>query len=375
MPAVVARKDREGWRLQGSWPDAEVANRFLAHLVARAFSSATIRAYAYDLVNFGRFCVERGVCIPDAAPTDFFDYLEWQSGLRPARGERVVRLAARRPAPATMNRRIAAVRALFEFAVLAGVRPDSPVPSPRRSSGLRARRRGLLGHVPARHPRRGGRLVQQPRLLPESLEPAEVDAFLADLSTHRDRAVVLAMLLGGLRAGEVRGLRLADVDMGLRRLRVVGKGGRERVVPVDRAFFSELAGYLRVERPPGCPTPACLPVSARGCKGCGCRVRRVSAGWLAWLAGWPACPRSWPHPASGRAGQRSAARPIAHATPSGAVDPAARERRIGRRGGQASQWGAPARWSRVGGRWVLSGVAGGVPAAVGWVQAGAARLT
>jgi len=260
MPAVVARADGAGWQVEGSWPDAELANRFLAHLVVRAFAPATVRAYAYDLVNFGRFCVERGVRVVDAGPTDVFDYLEWQSGPRPAQGGRVVRLVARRPAPATMNRRIAAVRALFEFVVLAGVRADSPVPSPRRSSGLRARRRGLLGHVPVRHPRRGGRLVQQPRSLPESLEPAEVDAFLADLSTHRDRAMALAMLLGGLRAGEVRSLRLADVDMGLRRLRVVGKGGRERVVPVDRAFFAELANYLRVERPPGCATPACFVV-------------------------------------------------------------------------------------------------------------------
>jgi integrase/recombinase XerC len=72
--------------------------------------------------------------------------------------------------------------------------------------------------------------------------------------------VALAMLLGGLRVGEVRGLRLADVDMGLRRLRVVGKGGRERVVPVDRAFFTELASYLRVERPAGCATPECFVV-------------------------------------------------------------------------------------------------------------------
>jgi integrase/recombinase XerC len=251
MPAVVARADGAGWQVEGSWPDAELANHFLAHLVVRAFAPATVRAYAYDLVNFGRFCVERGVRAVDAGPADVFDYLEWQSGPRPAQGGRVVRLVARRPAPATMNRRIAAVRALFEFVVLAGVRADSPVPSPRRSSGLRAPRRGLLGHVPVRHPRRGGRLVQQPRSLPESLEPAEVDAFLADLSTHRDRAMALAMLLGGLRAGEVRSLRLADVDMGLRRLRVVGKGGRERVVPVDRAFFSELANYLRAEGPPG----------------------------------------------------------------------------------------------------------------------------
>jgi site-specific recombinase XerD len=70
------------------------------------------------------------------------------------------------------------------------------------------------------------------------------------------------MLLGGLRAGEVRSLRLADVDQGLRRLRVCGKGGRERVVPVDRAFFAELAAYLRVERPPGLATPECFVVLA-----------------------------------------------------------------------------------------------------------------
>ena len=77
---------------------------------------------------------------------------------------------------------------------------------------------------------------------------------------HRDRAIVLAMVFGGLRAAEVRSLRLADVDMGLSRVRVVGKGGRERTVPVDRAFFSECAAYVRTERPSGCPTPECFVV-------------------------------------------------------------------------------------------------------------------
>ena len=74
---------------------------------------------------------------------------------------------------------------------------------------------------------------------------------MADLRTFRDRAITLLMLLGGLRAAEVRALRLADVDMGLRRVRVIGKGGKERVVPVDGAFFAELAAYLREERPRG----------------------------------------------------------------------------------------------------------------------------
>jgi integrase/recombinase XerC len=146
-------------------------------------------------------------------------------------------------APSTMNRRIAALRGLCEYAVLAGVRADNPVPAARRSSGTRVRR-GLLGHLGAGRSRSGGRLVRAPRRLPEALEPREVAMFVADLRTARDRAIALLMLLGGLRTGEVRALRLAEVDQGLRRVRVTGKGGRQRVVPVDAAFFSELAAYL-----------------------------------------------------------------------------------------------------------------------------------
>lgn len=69
-------------------------------------------------------------------------------------------------------------------------------------------------------------------------------------------------MLGGLRAAEVRSLRLADVDQGRRQVRVVGKGGRERTVPVDQAFFSELPVCLRTERPPGLKTPECFVVLA-----------------------------------------------------------------------------------------------------------------
>jgi hypothetical protein len=72
-----------------------------------------------------------------------------------------------------------------------------------------------------------GRVVRQPRRLPDSLESAEVAAFIGDLDTHRDRAIALAMVPGGLRAAEVRGLRLADVNMGLLQVRVAGKGNRE----------------------------------------------------------------------------------------------------------------------------------------------------
>jgi len=253
-----------GHRLAGDGVDVELVNRFLEHLSVRNFAAATRRAYGYDLLVFGRFCAERDLSLQGLTPSDVFDFLDWQHDPRPPcpneRARTVVALRDYRgAAPATMNRRIAALRGLCEYAVLAGVRGDNPVPAARRSSGARVRR-GLLGHLGPGRPRGGGRLVRAPRRLPESLEPGEVAAFIADLHTARDRAMALLMLLGGLRAGEVRSLLLSDVDLGLRRVRVTGKGGRQRVVPVGGAFFAELAGYLRTERPPGCRTRECFLV-------------------------------------------------------------------------------------------------------------------
>jgi site-specific recombinase XerD len=93
-------------------------------------------------------------------------------------------------------------------------------------------------------------LVRVPRQLPKILEPDEARALLAALRTHRDRAMVLAMLLGGLRRCEVLGLCLADVRVADRSVFVAdGKGGHQRVVPVANPFFVALGDYLRDERP------------------------------------------------------------------------------------------------------------------------------
>jgi integrase/recombinase XerC len=249
----------DGCRIAGEWEGIGPANAFLGHLAARAFSPATIRAYAFDVVNLARFLTGGGIGLASVMPADVFAWVDWQ-GARRDGGGKVVALRRRTAAASTVNRRVAAVRAFFEYLVMTGARADNPVPSPRRGQGLRPAARGLLGHLGPGRPRAGGRLVRQPRRLPESLPAGEVDAFVASLRTHRDRAMALAMLLGGLRSAEVRGLLLADADMGRRRLRVIGKGGKERHVPVDRAFFAELAAYLRLERPPGLATPECFVV-------------------------------------------------------------------------------------------------------------------
>jgi site-specific recombinase XerD len=139
----------------------------------------------------------------------------------------------------TVRRRLSSVSGLFAFLLACGDVTANPVPR-----GLPSRRERL-------RPRQGVPLVRTPRTLPRILAPAQVDALLAALRTWRDRAMVEAMVLGGLRRCEVLGLRLADLDVAQRRVFIAeGKGGHQRMIPVSGRFFASVASYLDLERRP-----------------------------------------------------------------------------------------------------------------------------
>ena len=99
-------------------------------------------------------------------------------------------------------------------------------------------------------PRQGVALLRSARTLPTILSPDQVDALTRALRTHRDRAMVAAMVLGGLRRCEVLGLRMPDLRFGERRVFVAeGKGGHQRLIPVSGCFFGTVKDYLDAERP------------------------------------------------------------------------------------------------------------------------------
>ena len=165
----------QGHRLAGEGGLIEAANAFLTHLGVRNYSPATVRVYAYALANFATFLAGCGLELGGVVPSDLFDYLDWQRCQRPrpcGAGGNVVALAPSGPAPATMNRRISAVRGLFEHQVMVGVLVRNPVPAPRRASGVG--RPVSAGGRPGRggggRPQRSRRLVAQPDRLPESVD-------------------------------------------------------------------------------------------------------------------------------------------------------------------------------------------------------------
>jgi integrase/recombinase XerD len=210
---------------------------YLAFVAARARANTWL-AVAYDLKVFFAAVGKEPAAVGRA---DVFAFLAAQRA--PRRGETVVRLDDGEPglAARTIARRLSSVSGLFAYLA---AREDSGVRANPVPRGLASRRR------PGRRGRGGVPLVRTPRTLPRILAPAEVDALLAALRTARDRAMVLAMLLGGLRRCEVLGLRLADISAGERRLFIAeGKGGRQRIVPVSPRFFAALGDYLGRERP------------------------------------------------------------------------------------------------------------------------------
>jgi integrase/recombinase XerD len=211
-----------------------LVDRYLEFVAGRCRPN-TLRAVAFDLKTFFGVVEKDPV---EVQASDVFEFLAHQRGdrsvVRISDGESG--LSAR-----TIARRLSSVSGFYAYLVARGDTPVAVNPVPR---GLSTRR----GSGSKRS--RVAPLVRVPRTLPKILAPAEVTALVGALRTHRDRAMVLAMVLGGLRRCEVLGLRLGDVRVGDRSLFITeGKGGHQRVVPVADAFFVAVGDYLHQERP------------------------------------------------------------------------------------------------------------------------------
>ena len=218
-----------------------LVDEFLEFASSRA-RPQTVRAYAHDLKAFFIVIAKEPA---EVRPTDVMAFITAQRRPRPG-AEKVLRISdgGAGLSTSTIRRRLAAVSAFYGYLITRGDTGIETNPVPR---GLPTRR--------TRRELRGQPLVRAVRRLPRILAPEELAALMAALRTERDRAMVQAMALGGLRRGEVIGLRLEDLRLGEWRVFVAdGKGGHQRLVPVSPSFFSTVASYMDHERPPNAPT-------------------------------------------------------------------------------------------------------------------------
>jgi len=164
-----------------------LVDRYLEFVAGRCRPN-TLRAVAFDLKTF--FTVVRKEPV-EVTAADVFDFLADQRGDRT-----VVRLADRESglSARTIARRLSSVSGLYAYLVARGDTPVLVNPVPR---GLMTHRQG--GTMRSRM----APLVRVPRTLPRILSPEEAGRLIGALRTHRDQAMVLGMLLAGLRRCEV----------------------------------------------------------------------------------------------------------------------------------------------------------------------------
>jgi site-specific recombinase XerD len=222
------------WK-KGSGPlEERLVVRYVEFVESRARLN-TVLAVRSDLGIFLSFADKD----PVAVTTD--DVLRFVADQRAPRFDsKVVRLADGEAGlmASTIKRRLSSVAGFYSFLVMIEAVDRNPVPT-----GMATRR--PRGHRRSRVP-----LVRAPRLLPKILEPVEVNALFRALRRVRDRAMVEAMVLGGLRRCEVLGLRLDDLRPAERRVLVAdGKGGHQRMVSISPRFFRSVSVYIQTERP------------------------------------------------------------------------------------------------------------------------------
>jgi integrase/recombinase XerD len=221
-PAKSPRDPVAGWD--------GIIERHLDRLrVERGLSNNSVQAYARDLREFQQHCRDNSVEPAGVGPRDISGYLE--------------EMARRGMAVASQRRHLASIRGMMREMVEQGIIERDPL------SAIKLR--------------------PHPRPLPRTLGKRDLEMLLAAIDTatvrgKRDRAM-LEMAYGcGLRVSELVGLRAAQVSIAEKVIIVIGKGGKERVVPIGSAAVRALKDYLgarekeRREKAPGARPSAML---------------------------------------------------------------------------------------------------------------------
>ena len=234
--------EQPGYQLRDASSSREFdqENRFLRMIELRALSLRTVRAYGYDLLYMNRWLQDSGKFLVELKQADLIECIAYQKIM----GAK----------PSSINRRLSTIQLFYFFCTGQSLPHSAGVAYPvshYRGSGYDRE----LGIFQFRKSSRLKLRVQLPHTLIEPLKSAEVDLFLTEMTRYRDLAIVLLMLLCGLRSCEVLQLQLSSIQFLEHRFSVIGKGNRERIVPLPPQIIAVMEKYLLLERPAVCTTP------------------------------------------------------------------------------------------------------------------------
>ncbi|MFH1654407.1 MAG: tyrosine-type recombinase/integrase [Pseudomonadota bacterium] len=205
--------------------------RFLQNRLVTGMTTSTLIAYAYDLLSFYRFLNSKNI-----SPGGLDDGIDFVLALR--------KLNA---APRTINRRIAVIKAFLNF-YKEGLGDKLFLSSSTTGFYKGVRNKALLGNVRIKK-KKNSLSVKVPASLIIPLSPTQIKKFIASLKKYRDLAIIYLMLFCGLRSCEVLALEISDIDFNDDKLKIRGKGQKERFLPISESVKNTLTFYLHHERP------------------------------------------------------------------------------------------------------------------------------
>lgn len=173
--------------------------------VERGLSPNTVKAYSADIEGFYEFLRHRGVTLRDASSSDISDYIISVSDYLSKRSQ---------------ARLLSSLNSFFDYLVSEGERKDNP------SSAVDSPKLG--------------------KYLPVVLSVEEVRAILKAAPNERDRAILEVLYGCGLRVSEVCSLKISEVYLKDMFVKVMGKGSKERLVPMAPSTASAIMDYLSV---------------------------------------------------------------------------------------------------------------------------------
>lgn len=189
-------------------------DRFLDALWSeKGLSRNTLAAYRTDLRSLARWLAERGKSLDDATRADLLEFIAWrvEGGARPR----------------STARQLSSLRRYYRYMVRDGKRADDPTAK-----------------------------ISMPKVgrpLPKALTEDEVESLLGapdttDALGHRDRTMLEVLYATGLRVTELVNLRLSQINLAQGVMRVVGKGDRERLIPLGEESMEWIEQFIRGPR-------------------------------------------------------------------------------------------------------------------------------
>lgn len=225
--------------VQGNGQNIGEANDFLNKVATMGLSPSTVRAYAYSLLNFFSWLAHENIELKDITKSLLLDYIHYQH--ESYRGKNKI-------TPATINHRLTVVQSLYQYHF------NHKIPSGQRH--IKQNSSFFFQHnrfIPCRPHKFGSTRrslrVKMPRKIVTPLTRIEVARFMDSFKTWRDIAITAFMLLCGLRSREVITIRLEDLQITEDQVLILGKGRRERIIPLPEDLVTAIKRYIQLERP------------------------------------------------------------------------------------------------------------------------------